>query len=291
MPPIEPEDLPAIRQKLDFVGINYYTPLRVGDDPGEGVEFPRARTAPAVHPEKTDIGWEIDPSAFSFILTELDRRYDLPDVYITENGACYNMGPDEAGVVDDRPRIDYLADHIGVVADLVAGGHADQGLFLLVADGQFRMGGRLLGMRFGLVHVDYATLKRTPKKSAALVCGTGEGAARLTRGGGGATSRRHRRPAPAVASALRTSGATFVPKSSIARISLPCSMTPIAICRRKRSRPPKISWWARILSVSSAGLPRKIAPAGPHIWSKCARVIGGKPRSRPIRFITSACGR
>ena len=166
MPEIEAEDLSTINQKLDFVGINYYTPLRVGDDPGEGVEFPKARTAPALHPEKTDIGWEIDPSAFSFILTELDRRYDLPDVYITENGACYNMGPDKAGVVDDRPRIDYLAGHIGVVADLVAKGMRIKGYFCwsLMDNFEWAEG---YSMRFGLVHVDYDTLKRTPKRSAA----------------------------------------------------------------------------------------------------------------------------
>ena len=165
MPKIEPGDLATIGQKLDFVGVNYYTPLRVSDDRTEGAEFPRAKTAAALRPEKTDIGWEIDPGAFSHILTELDRRYDLPDIYITENGACYNMEPDGKGVVDDQPRIDYLNDHLGIVADLVAKGMRIKGYFCwsLMDNFEWAEG---YSMRFGLVHVDYETLVRTPKKSA-----------------------------------------------------------------------------------------------------------------------------
>lgn len=166
MPKIEPDDMETIRQPLDFVGINYYTPLRVSDDPAADAEFPRVKTAPAVHPEKTDIGWEIDPSAFSFILKELNARYPLPAVYITENGACYNMGPDAKGVVDDQPRIDYLVDHIAAVADSLDAGVPLKGYFCwsLMDNFEWAEGYR---MRFGLVHVDYETLKRTPKKSAA----------------------------------------------------------------------------------------------------------------------------
>ncbi|HET7411134.1 MAG TPA: GH1 family beta-glucosidase [Pararhizobium sp.] len=163
MPEIEADDMATIRQKLDFVGINYYTPLRVADDP-EAVEFPRTKAAPAAKPEKTDIGWEIDFSGLSFIVRRLSQRYTLPDLYITENGACYNMGPDSEGVVDDEPRIAYLADHLSVTADLIAEGIPLKGYFCwsLMDNFEWAEGYR---MRFGLVHVDYATQKRTVKRS------------------------------------------------------------------------------------------------------------------------------
>ena len=54
-------DLETIHQPLDFWGLNYYTPMRVRDDASS--EFPHVATAPAVRPEKTDIGWEIEPQA------------------------------------------------------------------------------------------------------------------------------------------------------------------------------------------------------------------------------------
>jgi hypothetical protein len=63
-------------------------------------------------------------------------------------------------------------------------------------------------------------------------------------------------------SAFRTSGATIVPRISIARISLMWSITSMAIWIRKRSN-RKISCAARILSVTSAGLPTNSAPRGP----------------------------
>ncbi|MGN6549270.1 MAG: GH1 family beta-glucosidase [Pararhizobium sp.] len=164
MPEIAAGDMETIRQPLDFVGINYYTPLRLADD-ADAADFPKAKTAPAVHPEKTDIGWEIDPAGLSSVIRELRRRYDLPDLYITENGACYNMGLDANGVIDDAPRIAYLADHLSVAADLIAEGVPLKGYFCwsLMDNFEWAEGYR---MRFGLLHVDYETLRRTPKKSA-----------------------------------------------------------------------------------------------------------------------------
>ncbi|WP_313610737.1 family 1 glycosylhydrolase, partial [Rhizobium sp.] len=91
------------------------------------------------------------------------KRYELPDCYITENGACYNMGV-ENGVVDDQPRLDYYAEHLGIVADLVKDGYPMRGYFAwsLMDNFEWAEGYR---MRFGLVHVDYDTQVRTLKNS------------------------------------------------------------------------------------------------------------------------------
>lgn len=163
MPPVEEGDLDVISQKLDWWGLNYYTPMRVLADPAEGVEFPATTPAPFVAETVTDIGWEVYSPALKSLVEELYRRYDLPDCYITENGACYNMGVVD-GEVDDQPRLDYYAEHLSVAADLVADGYPLRGYFAwsLMDNFEWAEGYR---MRFGLVHVDYGTQERTVKKS------------------------------------------------------------------------------------------------------------------------------
>ena len=163
MPPVEEGDLDVISQKLDWWGLNYYTPMRVLADPAEGAEFPATTPAPFVAETVTDIGWEVYSPALKSLVEELYRRYDLPDCYITENGACYNMGVVD-GEVDDQPRLDYYAEHLSVAADLVADGYPLRGYFAwsLMDNFEWAEGYR---MRFGLVHVDYGTQERTVKKS------------------------------------------------------------------------------------------------------------------------------
>ncbi|MGG7516798.1 GH1 family beta-glucosidase [Allorhizobium undicola] len=163
MPKIEDGDLEIIAQKLDWWGLNYYTPMRIADDRAEAAEFPATVPAPPVSQTKTDIGWEVYSPALGSLVKELYARYDLPPCYITENGACYNMEP-VAGEVDDQPRLDYYIDHLGVVAGLAAEGLPMKGYFAwsLMDNFEWAEGYR---MRFGLVHVDYQTQKRTLKKS------------------------------------------------------------------------------------------------------------------------------
>jgi beta-glucosidase len=164
MPEIEEGDMAIISQKLDWWGMNYYTPMRVADDSREGVEFPAVKSAPFVSQTVTDIGWEVYAPALKYGIEELYRRYDLPEMYITENGACYNMGPNDDGVVDDQPRIDYLAAHLKATAELIKGGYPIRGYFAwsLMDNFEWAEGYR---MRFGIVHVDYETQVRTVKKS------------------------------------------------------------------------------------------------------------------------------
>jgi beta-glucosidase len=164
MPKIEEGDLKIISQKIDWWGLNYYTPMRVAHDPSPEAVFPATIQAPFVHPAKTDIGWEIDSSGLSHVVRDLYTKYDLPDCYITENGAAYNMGVGSDGEVDDQPRLDYYADHLSVTADLIKEGFPMRGYFAwsLMDNFEWAEGYR---MRFGLVHVDYETQVRTMKKS------------------------------------------------------------------------------------------------------------------------------
>jgi beta-glucosidase len=164
MPDIEENDLKVISQKIDWWGLNYYTPMRVAADPNPDAPYPAHIQAPAVKPEKTDIGWEIDSTGLSHVVRDLYSKYELPDCYITENGAAYNMDVGADGEVDDQPRLDYYVDHLSVTADLIQEGFPMRGYFAwsLMDNFEWAEGYK---MRFGLVHVDYETQVRTVKKS------------------------------------------------------------------------------------------------------------------------------
>ncbi|MQW87565.1 GH1 family beta-glucosidase [Sinorhizobium saheli] len=163
MPLIEDGDMATIAQPLDWWGLNYYTPMRVSADPDPGAEYPATVNAEPVSEVKTDIGWEVHAPALGTLVETLNARYEFPDCYITENGACYNMGV-ENGTVDDQPRLDYLSEHLAVTADLIAKGYPMRGYFAwsLMDNFEWAEGYR---MRFGIVHVDYETQVRTIKKS------------------------------------------------------------------------------------------------------------------------------
>jgi beta-glucosidase len=161
--PILDGDLETIRQPLDFYGFNYYNPMRVSAAP-EGADVPYVQEDIPGR-EHTGIGWPIVPEGMREVIGQLVERYpDIPPIYITENGAAYPMGPDENGVVDDQPRIDYLDSHLRAVADAIADGADVRGYYSwsLMDNFEWAFG---YTQRFGLVHVDYDTQVRTPKRS------------------------------------------------------------------------------------------------------------------------------
>ena len=161
--PIEDGDLETIRQPLDFYGFNYYNPMRISAAP-EGAEVPYVmEDIPGT--EHTGIGWPIVSAGLREVIGQLVERYpDIPPIYITENGCAYPMGPDENGVVDDQPRIDYLDSHLRAVADAISDGADVRGYYCwsLMDNFEWAFG---YTQRFGLVHIDYDTLVRTPKRS------------------------------------------------------------------------------------------------------------------------------
>ncbi|KQZ76346.1 GH1 family beta-glucosidase [Nocardioides sp. Root151] len=156
-------DLATINQPLDFYGVNYYNPYLVAAA-AEGAELPFEYRDIEGYPT-TDFGWPVVPDGLREQLVTLHRRYtDLPPVVITESGCAYNLGPDETGVVDDRARIDYLDSHLRAVADAIAEGVDVRGYFTWSIIDNFEWSEGYT-QRFGLVHVDYDTQQRTPKKS------------------------------------------------------------------------------------------------------------------------------
>jgi beta-glucosidase len=149
-------DMEAIRQPLDFLGINYYTRHLSGTGaPVERVESGR---------ELTDMGWEVFPGGLSELLSRLQADYRLPPIHITENGAAYRDRMVDGRVADpDRTR--YLYTHLAALADALERGVDVRGYFVWSLLDNFEWADGY-AKRFGLVHVDYATQRRTPKDSA-----------------------------------------------------------------------------------------------------------------------------
>ena len=159
-----PGDLATIRQPLDFYGVNYYNPIKIAAAPDEAA-VPFEMLDLLGYPT-TDFGWPIVPDALREWLIMFRSRYRaaLPPIMITESGCSFNDGPDENGVVDDQRRIDYLAAHLEAVAVAIQRGVDIRGYYTWSLMDNFEWAEGYT-QRFGLVHVDYETQKRTPKKS------------------------------------------------------------------------------------------------------------------------------
>ncbi len=158
-PVVQPGDMAAIAQPMDYLGVNYYTRSVVSAS-GEDWKA-KERGLPV-----TDMDWEIYPQGLTDLLLLLHRDYpSLPPVYITENGAAFKDQAVVAGRVQDDDRIAYLREHIAAVASAMRQGVPMAGYMVLSLMDNFEWASGYL-KRFGIVHVDYDTLVRTPKASA-----------------------------------------------------------------------------------------------------------------------------
>lgn len=173
-----PGDLDSIGQPLDLLGVNYYSTqtVRWNPDPtadrtgghavGQGSPWPGADEVEflAPSPPLTEMGWNIEPTGLSEVLTGVARRFPGLRLAVTENGAAF---PDlvEDGEVHDPRRIDYVREHLGEVAKVAADGVPVEAYFLwsLLDNFEWSHG---YTKRFGIIHVDYETGARTPKDSA-----------------------------------------------------------------------------------------------------------------------------
>ncbi|MBI1418258.1 MAG: beta-glucosidase [Limimaricola sp.] len=154
-------DMATISRPIDWLGVNYYTRHFAGAAPDQ--PWPHLRDVPGDLP-KTQMGWEIYPAGLEGFLTRMARDYvgDMP-LFVTENGMAW---PDvvENGAVYDPERAAFLADHLGAVRRAIAAGANVNGFFYwsLLDNYEWAFG---YEKRFGLVHVDFDSLKRTPKSS------------------------------------------------------------------------------------------------------------------------------
>ena len=109
------------------------------------------------------MGWEVEPGGLHELLVRLDRDYGVP-IVITENGAAFDDPPARNGVVEDPQRVAYLDGHLDAVARAIADGVDVRGYFAWSLMDNFEWS-RGYAKRFGIVHVDYETQRRTVKRS------------------------------------------------------------------------------------------------------------------------------
>ncbi|NJD27167.1 MAG: beta-glucosidase [Chloroflexi bacterium] len=147
---------------LDYLGLNYYRrdPVSARSDrPFDWTIGARPGT------EQTQMDWEVAPDGLRDVLLALHREYAPREIVITENGAAYPDRVDPDGHIQDHRRVDYLARHVAAAAEALAAGVPLTGyhVWSVLDNFEWSLG---YSRRFGLVHVDYATQRRTPKASA-----------------------------------------------------------------------------------------------------------------------------
>jgi beta-glucosidase len=182
-------DLETIAAPLDFLGVNYYSPRNVlaverlqdGVAPAglaamAGRRGSRAERDRAVaedlgaaevwplHLDTSAMGWTIEPDGLTELLVRLQRDYDPPALYITENGTAINDYINPDGRVLDPERIAYLDAHLRAAEAAIEQGVRLRGYFTwsLLDNFEWALG---YSRRFGLVYVEYGTQRRVPKAS------------------------------------------------------------------------------------------------------------------------------
>jgi beta-glucosidase len=173
MPGAVADDLAVIAAPMDFYGLNYYAPTSVAD-PGSAVES-SGPVAMAGAPfkvvdlegyERTAFGWPVVPEGLREQLVDLHTTYGdaLPPVYLTESGCACDDQVDGDGQVVDEARVRYLDSHLRAIASAIDDGVDVRGYYTwsLLDNFEWAEG---YTKRFGLVHVDFETQRRTPKTS------------------------------------------------------------------------------------------------------------------------------
>ncbi len=157
---VRPGDFDAMKAPLDFIGINLYNRDIVADAPGDRNLGVRRLPLPGA---KTMFPSEVHPAAIYQMIMRVSKDYGRP-IYITENGCSYDDGPGADGSVHDQRRVDYLEGYIGQVGGALGEGADVRGYYLwsFIDNFEWAFG---YTQRFGIVHCDFTTLKRTVKDS------------------------------------------------------------------------------------------------------------------------------
>jgi beta-glucosidase len=160
LPHVRDGDLATIVAPIDVLGVNYYSPVGVAAaGPDDALPFTMTEVPGA---PLTGMGWPVVPDALRRLLLTLRTRYGaaLPPIQITESGCSYDTS------LEDQPRIDYLSGHVDAVRAAMDAGVDVGGYYVwsLLDNFEWAEG---YDPRFGLVHVDYETQRRTPRASYA----------------------------------------------------------------------------------------------------------------------------
>jgi len=171
-PWVKSGDMESAVVKNDFIGINFYFNNRVGDEVPNQVpvsnipELFNLKINESPRGPLTDMGWPLTPNGLRDLLIRWHNEYGtkLPALYITENGCAYKDGPEDTGRINDLDRINYLRTHLSAIAQAISAGSPVKGYYhwTLMDNFEWSLG---YEKRFGIVHVDFETQKRTIKDS------------------------------------------------------------------------------------------------------------------------------
>ena len=157
---VQAGDMDTIATQTDFLGVNYYTRQIIRDrsvpekqnHPQTVFQAPRDDKNWQEMPD-----WEVYPAGLFNVLSELYLEYQVPQFYITENGASYSDGPDDSGLVHDQRRIHFLRQHFAAARRAIQIGVPLKGYFVwsLMDNMEWGFG---YTQRFGLIWVDFQNL-------------------------------------------------------------------------------------------------------------------------------------
>ena len=158
------DEVAALKAPIDFLGLNYYTRAVVKHDPtGWPVPVVPVKQKGGIY---TETGWELHPQSLTDTLVWMHENYGGLPLYVTENGAAFYDPPSAVnGRIDDPLRVHYLQTHLQAVRTAIDQGADVRGYcaWSLLDNLEWAHG---YSKRFGLIHVDFETLQRTPKASA-----------------------------------------------------------------------------------------------------------------------------
>jgi beta-glucosidase len=175
-------DLEAISAPLDFLGVNYYSPvfLRAGDPSDlRRNEEPARCAVPGVveylpdQLERTTMGWLVDPGGLHQLLLDVSRQAPGLPLFVTENGRAAEDYVNPQGEVNDVERVRYLHTHLEAAARAIRDGARVAGYFVWSLLDNFEWGCGYQ-KRFGIVFVDFGTQRRIPKASAHFYSGVAQ---------------------------------------------------------------------------------------------------------------------
>lgn len=176
LPQFTADEKALIQGSSDFFGLNHYTTFYAADARGQSLSSDIIANAGLAEDhevslssdsgwKKTAMGWNVVPEGCKKLLHWIGKRYQNPEIYITENGCAFDDAPNANGKIEDVDRIDFYRGYLIACHEAIQEGVNLKGYFAWSFMDNFEWASGY-SKRFGLHYVDYQSLQRTPKASA-----------------------------------------------------------------------------------------------------------------------------